>query len=258
MNPGSIHAMISTGQVFKTVGRLLTASFFYSFSLLMFLMTLPIFVDSVCSSTSTASLAFGIISAINLLFQFLFLPALGCGADRFGRKRFLLIATASLFTWCALTSLAMNEATLFFIVVGAMVQGSLGSFYPAAQSMISDKSEEKDRPKFYAIFQIFGNGIGMIGAFVAAILVGNGFPVRTPILLAAFILLLVFIFILALVRESLLKMNRKPFSWKRANPVGSLKLFMHTTLIAGTITFFCIVMFAAAVPNYHLHSFLTR
>jgi MFS family permease len=239
--------VISTGRVFKKIGRLLFGGFWYSFANLMFLMTLPVLINEIVDDSSTASIVFGGLTAFNLLVQFLFLPALGCGADRWGRKRFVVLSVVGVVIWSFTAAITITKAMLFLIFVGAFIQGMWGSFYPSTQASISDVSEPQDRPKFYAIFQIFANGIGMVGAFVGAILVDMGASVRLPIIIACVIFILDTLWFFGLFKETLLKSNRKPFVWKSANPVGSLSLFSSTELLGGTLFMYMVVTFCAAV-----------
>eukprot|EP01028_Stygiella_incarcerata_P012963 TRINITY_DN80999_c0_g1_i1.p1 TRINITY_DN80999_c0_g1~~TRINITY_DN80999_c0_g1_i1.p1 ORF type:complete len:479 (-),score=138.29 TRINITY_DN80999_c0_g1_i1:121-1557(-) len=241
--------VISTRAVFKKIGRLLFGGFWYSFANMMFLMTLPALINEIVGDSSTASIVYGGLTAFNLLVQFLFLPALGCGADRWGRKRFVVLSVVGVVIWSFTAAITVAKAMLFLIFVGAFVQGMLGSFYPSTQASISDVSEPQDRPKFYAIFQIFANGIGMAGAFVGAILIDSGASVRLPIIIACVLFILDTLWFFGLFKETLLKANRKPFLWKNANPVGTLSLFSSTELLGGTLLMYMVVTFCAASFN---------
>eukprot|EP01028_Stygiella_incarcerata_P006773 TRINITY_DN2759_c0_g2_i1.p1 TRINITY_DN2759_c0_g2~~TRINITY_DN2759_c0_g2_i1.p1 ORF type:complete len:461 (-),score=102.03 TRINITY_DN2759_c0_g2_i1:139-1521(-) len=241
--------MVKLLDVFRRIGRLLVASFFYNFSLLMFEMTLPVYLDTICDNSADASFLFGVISAVNLLFQFLCLPALGCGADRFGRKKFVVVSVMGLAFWTGISSIVTRQSMVFLIVIGGAVQGAVGSFIASTNSMIADVSEPVERPKFFAVYQVLGNSLGMSGALVGAVLVDYGFSERFPIILSFIVALFVLAWVGIMVRESLEKKNRIPIDWKRANPIGTLRLFYSTTLLAGTLLCSCLVMFAAAAVN---------
>lgn len=162
--------------------------------------------------------------------QFLCAPLLGNLSDRFGRRPVLLFSLFGFGIDYLLTGFAPAVGWLF---VGRIVAGITGASFTTATAYIADISTpEKRAQNFGIVGAAFGMGF-IIGPVIGGLLGGLG-P-RVPFFVAAGLSLLNWLYGFFVLPESLAKENRRPFDWKRANPIGSLKQFGKYPAIAGLI-----------------------
>lgn len=175
------------------------------------------------------------------LAQFIFSPILGGLSDKYGRRPVLLI---SLFGF-GLDYIFMAFApTLGWLFVGRAIAGITGASFTTASAYIADISEpEKRAQNFGLIGAAFGIGF-IIGPALGGI-VGGHFGVRAPFILAAILCFLNLAYGYFILPESLLPENRRPFSWKRANPVGSLMQLRKYPVVSGLVVSLVLIYIAA-------------
>ena len=170
-------------------------------------------------NTARAAEMFGLFGTVWALMQFLFSPILGALSDQYGRRRVILISCFGL----GIDYIFMAVApTLWLLFVGRVISGITGASFTAAGAYIADVTPPEKRAA----------GFGMIGAawglgFVLGPALGGilgGIDMRLPFWVAAGLTLLNAMYGLFVLPESLDAQHRERFSWRRANPVGSLKL----------------------------------
>lgn len=123
--------------------------------------------------------------------------------------------------------------TIFWLFVGRIFSGITGASITTASAYIADITTDEDRAKnFGMIGAAFGLGF-IIGPVIGGIL-GQYGP-RVPFYAASVLCLVNFLYGLFILPESLDKANRRPFNWKRANPVGSLLQLRKYPQILGLI-----------------------
>jgi DHA1 family tetracycline resistance protein-like MFS transporter len=163
-------------------------------------------------------------------FQFLFAPVMGALSDQFGRRRVLL---ASLFGFGVDYIFLAMAPTLAWLFVGRVISGMLGASFTTAAAYIADVSPpEKRAQNFGMIGAAFGLGF-IVGPVIGGVL-GEYGP-RIPFFAAAGLTLINWLYGFFVLPESLPLDKRRPFNWKRANPVGSLMSLKRYPLIAGLI-----------------------
>lgn len=160
----------------------------------------------------------GALSVIYALMQFVFGPTLGNLSDRFGRRPVLLVSMFTMAVDYLVMALSWNLLVLF---IGRTISGVAGATFSAASAYIADVSSKKDRAKNFGLVGA-GFGVGfvlgpMIGGFL-----GEYGP-RAPFFAAAALSFVNFLFGYFILPETLKQENRRPFDWKRANPLGALK-----------------------------------
>jgi MFS transporter, DHA1 family, tetracycline resistance protein len=149
--------------------------------------------------------------------QFLFAPVIGNLSDKYGRRPVLLFSLLGFGIDYILLSLAPNMAWLF---VGRIIAGITGASFTTASAYIADISTNENRAQnFGMIGAAFGLGF-IIGPVLGGLL--GSFGPRIPFVVAAGLSLLNALYGYFVLPESLPKEKRRPFQWRRANPMGSL------------------------------------
>jgi MFS transporter, DHA1 family, tetracycline resistance protein len=177
--------------------------------------------------------------------QFLFAPIIGNLSDKYGRRPVLLFSLLGFGLDYIILALAPTFGWLF---VGRVIAGITGASFTTASAYIADISTDDNRAKnFGMIGAAFGLGF-VIGPALGGLLSSLG--VRAPFYAAAILCLLNTLYGYFVLPESLSKENRRPFSWMRANPFGSLQFLRKTPGISGmALCFFLIYIAAQAVQG---------
>ncbi|AMN42948.1 TCR/Tet family MFS transporter [Rhodoplanes sp. Z2-YC6860] len=198
-------------------------------SLGMIIPVLPKLVENFLGGdTARAAEVFGVFSTAWALMQFLFSPFLGALSDSFGRRPLVLISNFGLGLDYVLMALAPN---LWWLFIGRVISGITSATVPTAFAYITDVTPPDQRAaKFGLISAAFGLGF-VLGPGLGGVL-GSIDP-RLPFWLAAVLSLLNGCYGLFVLPESLPREQRSAFDWKRANPVGALKLLRSHPELSG-------------------------
>ncbi|SDC83185.1 TCR/Tet family MFS transporter [Niabella drilacis] len=196
-------------------------------------------------SISEASIYGGDLLALYAVMQLLFSPFMGNLSDRFGRRPVLLL---SLLGFCFDYLILAFAHTYSLLVVGRILSGITGASFTTATAYIADISTNENRAKnFGLIGAAFGLGF-VIGPALGGLL--SVWGLRAPFFAAAGLCLLNFLYGYFVLPESLKPENRRPFNWLKANPVGSLLLFLKYPGILGLVLcFFFIFLGGHAVQS---------
>jgi DHA1 family tetracycline resistance protein-like MFS transporter len=159
----------------------------------------------------------GWLGMIYAAVQFVTGPLVGNLGDRFGRRPVLLGALAGFAIDYALMGFA---PTLGWLFLGRALAGFFGASFGPAGAALADISVPEDRAKVFGMMgAAFGVGFiigpalgGLLGEF------GDKVPFHAAAVLAACNLILGLIAF----PETLTIDKRRPFQWRRANPVGAL------------------------------------
>ncbi len=149
--------------------------------------------------------------------QFTAAPILGSLSDRFGRRKIILLALAG----SAIDYVIMGWApTLAWLFVARIISGMTAGALAACNAYIADVTPPEKRAQgFGLVGAAFGFGFAIgpaIGGYLGAI------NLKLPFFAAAGCVGLNWLYGAFVLPESLPVENRRPFSWGRANPVGSL------------------------------------
>jgi DHA1 family tetracycline resistance protein-like MFS transporter len=141
-----------------------------------------------------------------------------------------------------------NAPTIFWLFLGRLFAGITGASFTTAQAYIADISKPEDRAKnFGMVGAAFGLGF-IVGPAIGGML--GQYGIRFPFYAAAVLTFVNAIYGFFVLPESLKSENRREFSWRRANPWGSLKNLTKFPLIAGLVgAFFCLQLAGQAHPS---------
>jgi len=195
---------------------------------------------------ASAAQIIGVFATVWALMQFVCSPLLGMLSDRIGRRPVILISNAVSVIDYAIMALAPN---LWWLFAGRVLSGIATSNITAASAYIADVTPpEKRASAFGMIGSAFGLGF-VIGPAIGG-LVGNSNP-RLAFWAAAAAALLNTLYGLVVLPESLPKERRTPrLEWKRANPIGSLRLLRsHHELWGLTLVNFITYVAHEVFPN---------
>ncbi len=152
------------------------------------------------------------------LASFFAAPVLGNISDWLGRRRVLLLALAGLTVDYLLLALVHTLPLLF---AARIISGIFGGSYAAAQAAIADVTEPAQRARHFG-FVGAAFGVGFITGPVIGGLLGEADP-RMPFIAAAALAGLNFLYGMTVFPETLPEDRRRPFDWRRANPLGALR-----------------------------------
>ncbi len=168
---------------------------------------------------ATAALWGGVLSTSFAVMQFIFGPVLGGLSDRFGRRPVLLI---SLVVMTADYLVMAMVSSIWLLLIGRLVGGITAATQSTAAAYMADISKpEKKAANFGLIGAAFGMGF-VIGPLIGGFLAEYG--TRAPFYAAAILAALNAAFGWVILTETVTDRIRRPFSWSRANPVGTLRI----------------------------------
>jgi DHA1 family tetracycline resistance protein-like MFS transporter len=161
--------------------------------------------------------------------QFVVGPILGVLSDRVGRRTVLLISNFGLAVDFLFMAFAPN---LWWLYVGRVLNGMTAASFSTGGAYVADITAPEHRAKNFGL---------LTSAFSCGFLVGptlGGFlgdmNIRLPFLVAAGLTALNWFYGLLILPESLPPERRIPrYDWRRANPLGSLRLLQsHPGLLS--------------------------
>lgn len=175
-------------------------------------------IDLTRVDIGTAAEYAGWLGAGYAAMQFVFAPVLGNLSDRFGRRPVLLAAILMLGLDYLLQAVAPS---FWWLVIGRLLAGITGASFSAAYAYIADVTPPEKRAANFGMMGLaFGFGF-VVGPAMGGLL-GSVSP-RLPFYAASALALTNFVFGLLFLKESLGPENRRPFDWRKANAISSLK-----------------------------------
>lgn len=164
----------------------------------------------------------GYLLAVYAVTHFFAGPVIGSLSDRYGRRRVLLISLCCFGIDYAFMAFAPSLGWLF---AGRAIAGIAGATYGPANAVIADVTPPEQRGRMFGLLgAAFGGGF-ILGPAIGGLL-GDLGP-RAPFVAAAALAFANAGLILAVMPETLAPENRRPFDWRRANPVGAFVPLFH-------------------------------
>lgn len=196
-------------------------------------------VSFVEGDTAHGAIIYGLFGASWALMQFVFSPLLGMVSDRYGRRPVILLSCFGLGLDYVFMALAPS---LWWLFVGRIISGICAASFSTAGAYIADVTPpEKRASAFGMIGAAWGLGF-IVGPAIGGLL-GMIDP-RMPFWGAAGLALINACYGFFVLPESLTPENRTGFSWKKANPVGALKLLRSHPELSGLATVNTLYMMA--------------
>lgn len=191
-------------------------------------------------SVSLASMYGGWLGFAYAIMQFLFAPILGNLSDKYGRRPVLLF---SLFGFGLDYLFLCFAPSIWWLFVGRCIAGITGASFTTATAYIADISTAENRAQnFGMIGAAFGVGF-IIGPMLGGLL--GEFGPRVPFYAAAGLALTNWLYGYFVLPESLDKKLRRPFEWRRANPLGSLLQLRRYPSVSGLVVSLVLIYLAS-------------
>ena len=169
-------------------------------------------------SLANAALWGAALTTIFAVMQFLCGPTIGSLSDRYGRRPVLLISLAVMAFDYILMAVA---GTITLLIIGRIIGGITAATQSTAAAYMADISKPEDKAaNFGLIGAAFGIGF-VLGPLIGGLLATYG--TRAPFYAAAALAAANFAFGYFILPETVTDKIRRPFSWKRANPIGAFK-----------------------------------
>jgi len=201
--------------------------------------------DFMGGDTAGAAKMYGLFSTVWALMQFFAMPVMGALSDRFGRRPVILLSNFGLGLNYVVMALAPNLAWLF---VGRVVSGITAASVSTGMAYVADVTPVPKRPAAFGMIGV-AFGVGFVLGPALGGLLGSVDP-RLPFWAAAGFSLANGMYGLFVLPESLSPENRRAFAWRRANPVGSLRLLRsHPDLFGLAGVVFLSSLAHAALPS---------
>lgn len=189
---------------------------------------LPPLIEQFTGSNARAGFINGVFVALWAFMQFIASPVIGSLSDRYGRRPVILVSAAGMAADYVLMALAPN---LWWLAAGRIIAGVTSSSFTTAFAYMADITAPAQRARAYGLI-----GAAFSAGFVAGPLLGGvlgGISPRAPFWVAAALSGLAFLYGLVILPESLPPERRMAFSWRRANPLGSLTLLRSHPELSG-------------------------
>lgn len=179
---------------------------------------LPPLVGTFATTPAEHTLAYLAVSVAFGIANFFGAPILGALSDRFGRRPVLLIG----FSGLALSFLVTASATaLWMLIVVRLFSGAMQANASVANAYVADITAPEDRAKRFGMLgAAFGMGF-ILGPVMGGLL--GDIDLHLPFYVAGGLALLNWLYGYFVLPESLAPEHRRPFEWRTANPVSSLK-----------------------------------
>ncbi len=179
---------------------------------------LPALVGNFTSNPAEQTWWYGVIALSYALASFFGAPVLGALSDKYGRRPVLLLGFCGLAINFFTTALATSA---WMLVASRIVGGAMQANAAVANAYVADITPPELRAKRFGLLgAMFGIGF-ILGPVVGGVL--GGIDLRWPFFAAGVLALLNLVYGYFVLPESLPLDKRRPFAWKRANPVASLK-----------------------------------
>lgn len=184
----------------------------------------------------------GILATIFAVMQFMFGPFLGVLSDQYGRKPVLMISLVVMIIYYLIMAVAQS---MVLLLIGRVIGGITAATHATASAYMADISAPQDKAaRFGLLGAAFGLGF-VLGPVIGGLL-GELGP-RAPFYAAAVIAALNAISCWIWLDESVTDAIRRPFQWRRANPLGAFLAIAQFDGVARVLGVFALYLIGVAV-----------
>ncbi|HEX5070151.1 MAG TPA: TCR/Tet family MFS transporter [Vicinamibacterales bacterium] len=181
--------------------------------------------------TASAARLIGVFGTLWASMQFLASPILGALSDHFGRRPVVLLSNFGLGLDYIFMALAPS---IGWLLAGRLISGVTSASIVTAFAYVADIAAPEKRARSFGLMgAAFGIGF-IVGPAMGGLL--SSISPRLPFWVAAGLSLTNGLYGLFILPESLPPERRAAFSWKRANPVGALRLLRSHPQLLGFAT----------------------
>ncbi len=206
---------------------------------------LPLIVGTFTASPAEQTFWFGVVAFTFGVANFFGSPVLGALSDRYGRRPVLLIG----FSGLALSFIVTGLATaLWMLIAVRCLSGLMQANAAVANAYVADITAPQERARrFGLIGAMFGLGF-TLGPVMGGLL--GSIDVHLPFFVAGGMAILNWLYGFFVLPESLPADKRRPFEWKRANPVGAFRGLAQLQGVGPLVA----VIALAALAQFTLHN----
>jgi MFS transporter, DHA1 family, tetracycline resistance protein len=200
------------------MGFIMVAVLIDMISIGLIIPVLPPLVGLFAHTPSEHTLAYLAVTFAFGIANFFGSPILGALSDRFGRRPVMLIGFSGLALSFFVTAMA---SALWMLVVVRLFSGAMQANAAVANAYVADISAPDERAKRFGMLgAAFGMGF-ILGPVMGGLL--GDIDLHLPFYAAGGLALLNWIYGYFVLPESLAPEHRRPFEWRKANPVSALK-----------------------------------
>jgi DHA1 family tetracycline resistance protein-like MFS transporter len=179
---------------------------------------LPALVGTFTGSQADQAFWFGAVAFAFAIANFIGAPILGALSDRYGRRPVLLIGFCGLALNFFATALA---PALWMLIAVRLVGGAMQANVAVANAYVADITPPEDRARRFGLLgAMFGLGF-ILGPVMGGLL--GAIDLHLPFFAAGTLALANWLYGYFVLPESLPPDRRRPFEWRRANPVAALR-----------------------------------
>ncbi len=179
---------------------------------------LPHLVGTFTATPAEQAFWFGAVSFAFGIANFFGSPVLGALSDRFGRRPVLLIGFSGLALSFFVTGLA---TALWMLIAVRLFSGAMQANAAVANAYVADITPPEDRARRFGLLgAMFGVGF-ILGPVMGGLL--GGINLHLPFFVAGALAMANLAYGALVLPESLPLSQRRPFEWRRANPVSALR-----------------------------------
>jgi DHA1 family tetracycline resistance protein-like MFS transporter len=189
---------------------------------------LPKLIQQLAGSNAQAGVISGMLVALWSLLQFGASPLIGSLSDRYGRRPIIVMSALGLAIDYVIIALSSN---LWWLAIGRVIAGVTSASFTTVNAYVADVSLPNERARSYGLIGA-ACSVGLVAGPLLGGMLGE-LSTRAPFWAAGALSVLAFFYGLFFLPESLCADRRMPFSWKRANPLGSMSLLRSHYELSG-------------------------
>jgi DHA1 family tetracycline resistance protein-like MFS transporter len=179
---------------------------------------LPALVGTFTGSQADQAFWFGAVAFAFGIANFIGAPILGALSDRYGRRPVLLIGFCGLALNFFATALA---PALWMLIAVRLIGGAMQANVAVANAYVADITPPEERARRFGLLgAMFGLGF-ILGPVMGGLL--GAIDLHLPFFAAGTLALANWLYGYFVLPESLPPEKRRPFEWRRANPVSALR-----------------------------------